>query len=211
MAVERVNRDRTTPPTAGEGVHRMRLAQPAAEHLASYIAALERGWQPNSVRPESVREELERIAADPARFLADETDREAAGPPVILPDGTRVERIPGIHLWMWDGSFAGRIGLRWQPGTAELPSHVLGHAGYSVVPWRRGRGYATRALALLLPIARAEGLPYIDLTTDAGNVASQRVIARNGGVLVERFRTLPAYGGSEALRYRITLGAGAPA
>ena len=55
---------------------------------------------------------------------------------------------------MWDGEFCGSIGFRWQPGTSTLPPYVLGHIGYAVVPWKRGRGYATQALALLLPEAR---------------------------------------------------------
>jgi predicted acetyltransferase len=97
------------------------------------------------------------------------------------------------------------IGFRWQPGTTALPPTCLGHVGYSVVPWKRGRGYATRALALLLPDAAREGLPYVELTTDEENVASQRVIAANGGRLVERFTKLPAHGGGIGLRFRVTL------
>jgi predicted acetyltransferase len=66
-------------------------------------------------------------------------------------------------------------------------------------------GYATRALNLLLPMAKAEGLAYIELTTDADNRFSQRVITANGGVVVERFRKPAAYGGTESLRFRIQL------
>ncbi len=83
--------------------------------------------------------------------------------------------------------------------------HCLGHIGYAVVPWRRGRGYATRALALLLPEARKEGLRYVELTTDPDNVRSQKVIANNGGVFVKRFHKDPAYGDVEALLFRIAL------
>jgi predicted acetyltransferase len=72
-----------------------------------------------------------------------------------------------------------------------------------VVPWKRGRGYASRALALLLPEARREGLAYVELTTDVDNVASQKVIANNGGVFVKRFRKDPVYGDVEAFLFRI--------
>ena len=89
--------------------------------------------------------------------------------------------------WLWDGEFCGQIGFRWQPGTEALPPHCLGHIGYAVVPWKRQRGYATRALALLLPEVRKEGLAYVELTTDPDNLPSQKVITGNGGVLVERF------------------------
>ncbi|MFL5538453.1 MAG: GNAT family N-acetyltransferase [Longimicrobiaceae bacterium] len=184
----------------------MELVWPAGEHLPGYVDALERGWSADNVRREAaIREQLDHIARDPAGFLRGMVDREAKGPPVILPDGSTVPRLPGYRKWMWDGEFCGSIGLRWQPGTSALPPHVLGHIGYAVVPWKRGRGYATLALKLFLPDARAEGLEYVEVTTDPDNVPSQRVILANGGVLVERFTKLPQYGSDEGLRYRIDL------
>src|ERR1043165_5334521 len=105
---------------------------------------------------------------------------------------------------MWDGEFCGVIGLRWQPGTSALPPHVLGHIGYAVVPWKRQRGYATQALRLLLPEAKALGLDYVELTTDSVNEVSQKVILACGGRMLERFRKL-AYGDTEGIRYRIDL------
>jgi predicted acetyltransferase len=184
----------------------MQLRWPALEYLAGYAHALEQGWSPDNLRPEAAREELERIARDPTRFVAAQVDPEAKGPPVTLPDGTTARRLPGYRKWLWDGEFCGTINLRWQPGRTELPPHVLGHIGFSVVPWKRRRGYATRALQLLLPEARERGLAYVELTTDLTNVASQRVIEANGGQLVERFSRPAAYGGAESLRYRIDLG-----
>ena len=183
----------------------MNLVWPGPEYLPGYVDALQRGWSPDNLRPEAAQEELERIAQDPVAFLAEQVDREANGPPITLPGGSTVPRLPGYHLWMWDGEFCGSIGFRWQPGTPALPPHCLGHVGYAVVPWKRRRGYATRALQLLLPQTREEGLPYVELTTDAGNVASRRVIEANGGTVVERFNKPAAYGGAESLRYRISL------
>jgi predicted acetyltransferase len=150
--------------------------------------------------------ELARLDADPVAFLAAQDDREARGEPITLPDGSVVARLPGYRRWMWDGEFAGMINVRWQPDTAALPPHVLGHIGYSVVPWKRGRGYATAALRSLLPELDALGLPYVELTTDVDNVASQQVIVANGGELVERFTKPAAYGpDSPAIRWRIAL------
>jgi predicted acetyltransferase len=184
----------------------LHLVWPAREHLAEYLAALNRGWSPDNVRGDVARrEELARIAGNADAFLASLVDREGRGEPIVLPDGMTVRRLPGYRRWMWDGEFAGTIGFRWQPGTSELPPHVLGHIGYSVVPWKRGRGYATAALALLLPEARAEGLTWVELTVQPENTASRHVIESNGGVLVEQFVPPPAYGHRLALRYRITL------
>lgn len=189
----------------GSGRDEVILVWPTLEHLPSYVAALERDWSPDTLRPEAAREELEQIAADPAAFVAAQVDREGAGPPVTLPDGTKMKRLPGYRRWIWDGEFCGVIGLRWQPGTEALPAHVLGHIGFSVVPWKRKRGYATRALALILEDAAREGLRYVELTTKLENVASQRVIEANRGRLIEQFTTPGEYGERAALRFRIDL------
>lgn len=184
----------------------MSLVIPATQHLASYKASLERGWSPDNVRGEvAAREQLDRIGENPRGFLASLDDPEASGAPIALPDGTFVPRLPGIVRWMWDGEFCGSIGFRWQPGTSSLPPHVLGHIGFAVVPWKRRQGLATRALAAILDEARERGLPWVELTTNPDNEASQRVIVANGGALIEQFSKLPAYGGGEALRYRIML------
>jgi predicted acetyltransferase len=106
---------------------------------------------------------------------------------------------------VWDGEFCGVISLRWQPGTTALPPYSPGHIGFSVVPWKRGRGYAKRALGALLPGARSEGLAFVELTTDVSNEASRRVIEANGGVLVARFQPDPQGLLPEKLRYRIHL------
>lgn len=186
----------------------MDLVRPAAEHLPSYFMALWRGWSPDTQRGPGLDQALiARVCADPDRFLALMDDREAAGGPIPLPDGTTVPRLPGITRWIWDGEFAGSIGLRWQPGTTDLPPHCLGHIGYAVVPWKRERGYATRALAAMLPLAAAEGLAFVEITTDPDNVASQRVIEANGAGPAQRFTKPAVHGGGPALRYRIDLSA----
>jgi predicted acetyltransferase len=153
-------------------------------------------------------EELARIQTDPAAFLHGMEDREGKGPPVMLSDGSHAKRIPGFNRWMWDGEFCGRIALRWQPGTTELPPYCLGHIGYAVVPWKQGLGYAKSALRLMLIEASAVGLPYVEITTDPDNIASQRVIAANGGVLVEHFTKPPQFGCKPGLRFRIILNEG---
>lgn len=184
----------------------MKLVWPSLDYLPSYLAALQQGWSPDNVRGQAAAdEELARIAADRTAFVASMVDREAKGGPVTLPDGSRMARLPGYRRWMWDGEFCGSINFRWQVGTEALPPHCLGHIGYAVVPWKQRRGYATEALRQLLPDARAEGLKVVEITTDPDNVASQRVIEANGGVLVERFVKPAQYGAKLGLRYRIAL------
>jgi predicted acetyltransferase len=120
----------------------MQLVRPGPEHLSGYVAALECGWSHDNERGvEAAREELARIKADAPAFLASMEDREAKGPPIILPDGSTAKRLPSFRRWLWDGEFCGSIGLRWQPGTTALPPYCLGHIGYAVVPWKQRLGY----------------------------------------------------------------------
>ncbi|MBT9457053.1 MAG: GNAT family N-acetyltransferase [Burkholderiaceae bacterium] len=184
----------------------MKLVTPSLEHLPSYVQALERGWSADNVRGAVAgQEELKKIAVDASAFLASLVDRQALGEPVTLPDGSQVARLPGLRHWLWDGEFCGVIGLRWQPGTEALPPHCLGHIGYAVVPWKRRLGYATQALRQILPEAWALGLRHVEITTDPDNLASQRVIEANGGLLHERFIKPEPFGSSPGLRYRIAL------
>ncbi len=181
------------------------LVKPSLEYLPGYKAALEQGWGPDNLREaESARDNLQKIAEDAKLFVSQLDDPEGKAGPVTLPDGSTVPRLPGYNRWMWDGEFCGNIGFRWQPGTSRLPPACPGHIGYSVVPWKRRRGYATQAQALPLPEIRAcDGLAYVEITTAPDNLASQKVILSNGGVLVERFQKPAAYGHAEALRFRI--------
>jgi len=196
-------------PTTGA---RTLLRAPTLELLPTYCDALERGWTPDNVRGEVAnRESLARIAEDAAAFIAMSENHEGGGPPVTLPDGSQVARIPSLQRWIWDADdegpagFVGLINLRWNHGHAPLPPHVLGHIGYAVVPWKRQQGHATRALGLVLALAREQGLVRVELTTYPDNTASQRVITAHGGVLLGAFDKGAAYGHKPGLRYAIGL------
>jgi predicted acetyltransferase len=178
----------------------MKLVEPSLEHLPSYAAALATGWSPNNVTNVSA-EQLAAIRADATAFI-DGLTRQ--GGTIALPDGTIVPKLPFIVRWIWDGEFCGSISLRWQTGTDTLPPYVLGHIGYAVVPWKRGRGYATGALRQILILAQSAGLKRIEITTDPDNFTSQRVIEKNGGKFVETFIN-ERYGPDPHFRYAIDL------
>ncbi len=58
-----------------------------------------------------------------------------------------------------------------------------GHIGYSIAPSERRKGYGTRILSLTLERVRAFGLARVMVTCDTDNVASAKIIERNGGHL----------------------------
>lgn len=176
---------------------------PSAGLLPSYIQALETGWAFDAFWFGSTAAALRLARHDPERFLEVLTVGAGPSPTLTLPDGQVVPRLPSQVRWMWDGAFAGSINLRWQEGTVDLPPHVLGHIGYGTVADRRSRGYATAALAAMLPLAWAQGLPFVDLVTSVANTASQGVITRNGGVRVDAFDHPTDPDGGRMIRWRI--------
>ena len=188
-----------------------KLVTPTHEHLPSYIDALERGWSPNNMDSERHRlRELGEIAADAGLFLANMTDRDASAGDVELPDGSFVKRLPGIRRFMWDdaaeGGFCGTIGFRWQHGTEELPPHLLGHIGFAVVPWHRGKGHAAEATRQILPEARALGMACVTITCDPGNPASRRSIENAGGRHIGTHQKPAAYRDGDTIEwFRIDL------
>ena len=71
------------------------------------------------------------------------------------------------------GEIAGEISLR----VGEVPSLYLGgHIGYSVAEAHRGHRYARRACRLLLPLARAHGMPIVRITCRPDNLPSRRTL-----------------------------------
>jgi predicted acetyltransferase len=184
----------------------IRLRVPDRALLGAYEAALRDGWSPNTVR-DVAPEQIEAIATDPDAFLRGIL---GLGGRIRIREGLEVEKLPDRVRWIFAADrpgepFVGAINLRWQEDEKgrpieALPAHVLGHVGYSVLPRFAGNGYATAALAGMLQEAREVGLPRLVITCDAGNLASRRIIEKNGGRLLESF-VAPFYGPGERLRF----------
>jgi RimJ/RimL family protein N-acetyltransferase len=98
-----------------------------------------------------------------------------------LPDEWVDGYVPQTNLWWVAGDeYLGRLSIR-----HRLTPHLLyhgGNIGFEVRPSARRRGHATAMLAAALPLAAALGIDPARVDCEADNVASRRVIERNGGV-----------------------------
>ena len=82
-----------------------------------------------------------------------------------------------------------------------------GHIGYTIAPSMRGKGLGTQQLALGLRKAHALfDLDRVLVTCDTDNVASARVIQKNGGVFENE--VVSDHSGKPVSRYWIDLGGG---
>jgi predicted acetyltransferase len=178
----------------------LRILAPSPARLTQYEAALAAGWSPDTERDVSAVQ-LAALRRDPDAFLAELTRQDGM---IVTASGVAVPRLPSRVYWLDDGEFCGVINLRFVTGSDALPDYVSGHIGYAVVPWKRRHGYATGALALLLPVAREVGLSQVEITCDDDNEASRRVILKNGGRLIG---TLATPGAKTKLVFRIDLAA----
>lgn len=159
------------------------LIEPSLLNLSGFEDALAKGWSPDPRRQKDkayVEAELDMLRNDRAGFLASFTSGDVVATSVSSREPQRIILRP---FWIWDGEFCGYITLRHLPETSQLPLHLPGHVGYSIVPWKQGRGYATQALRLLLPITAQAGFKRISIICNEDNLASRRVIEKLGGVL----------------------------
>jgi predicted acetyltransferase len=100
-------------------------------------------------------------------------------------------------------------------GISNLRHHLTeslrvegGHIGYSVRPSARGHGLATELLRATLERARARGIVTALITCMRSNLASARVIMKNGGRLVSE-EYIPAHDGV-IQRYEIAVSSASP-
>ena len=105
----------------------------------------------------------------------------------MLLDNERGDNVPegmvaSTTRWVAvDGRLVGFLSVRHELN--DFLRELGGHIGYAIRPAERGQGYATAATTLALAECRRLGIDRVLVTCDETNLASARVIERNGGVL----------------------------
>ncbi|MRZ30101.1 GNAT family N-acetyltransferase [Paeniclostridium sordellii] len=87
--------------------------------------------------------------------------------------------VPCSTFWLVNGDnkVLGVIRIRHK----SIP--LNGHIGYDIAQKYRGRGYGTKILELALPIAKQLGIDKAILSCKSINIASEKVIKSNNGIL----------------------------
>ena len=153
----------------------MQLSEPAIALMSSYVAFLDelaaRGERVWPARPEPT----ETPEAFVDRLLRAKEEPDPA-------------RVPQTTYWATEGQIVvGQIGLRHRLNAAL--AEFGGHVGYTVRPSYRERGIAKEMLRQVLQTPRARGIGKLLLTCAPDNVASNRTILANGGVLERTIHT----------------------
>ena len=98
---------------------------------------------------------------------------------------TKDKPVHQTELWATIGiEYVGRIAIRHKLN--EDLKIMGGHIGYDTRPSFRRRGIARSMLQQSLPIAKSLGITEVLLTCNDDNVASIRIIEKNGGELRDR-------------------------
>lgn len=87
-------------------------------------------------------------------------------------------------------------------GTNDFIRNFAGQIGYSVRPSQRKKGYASEILRLTLRKAAEYGFSELLITCNDPNIASAKVIEKNGGIL-ESINPHPGF--PDVRRYRISV------
>jgi predicted acetyltransferase len=110
--------------------------------------------------------------------------------------------VPSTNLFAFDENvIVGKVSVRHHLN--ENLENVGGHIGYAVLPEHRKKGYASEMLKQVLSYCNQLGLHRVLVTCNENNIASAKVILKNGGVLENIFD--PKDGTSKKLRYWIQI------
>ncbi len=149
------------------------LVSPSAKHAKSWREALDEfesedreGFWNIPSKPTNIEDYVQRV------------ENHAQG--IDLPGSG----VPSTTFWLIDDDrFIGHINIRHELN--ERLERIGGNIGYAIRPSERNKGYGAQILALALPYAMDIGLKEALITCDNDNIASQKIILRNGGVFTE--------------------------
>ncbi len=90
--------------------------------------------------------------------------------------------VPQTSYWLYDDEKPIGYG-RIRHDLNDNLSETSGHIGYAIRYTERSKGYGTRLLSLLLDQCKMLRIKKVQIGANSNNIASNRIIVKNGGVL----------------------------
>lgn len=173
----------------------LNLVKPDVQYKDSYLASLREEGEPSF--PRHYIDDLDKDFGAFVHRLMTFTPGEYQAP-----DGKTYALDKNHHYWLVEnGTFIGDVNVR--PVLNPFMESYGGHIGYRITKSKRGQGYGREMLALALRIAQNDlGMKSLTVICSPNNIASKRVIEKNGGV----FEKTAAYDWTDAVMdvYRIS-------
>lgn len=91
--------------------------------------------------------------------------------------------VPQTSYWLYEDEKAIGYG-RIRHCLNEKLEETSGHIGYAIRCSERGKGYGTQILSLLLEECRKLNIKSVQIGANSGNIASNKVILKHGGVWI---------------------------
>lgn len=160
---------------------KLKLVLPSKKYASAYLKALNAfAKEKNNVAKGPDRVRILHSVKDFPQFMK-VFNEERKG--ISIPNN----RVPAtLYLAVVGNKVVGRVHIRHRLNKGL--KIVGGHIGYSVVPSERRKGYATQMLHLALQKTKKMGIKKALVTCDETNIASKKVIEKNGGVFYKKVK-----------------------
>ncbi len=153
----------------------LRLILPNAKYIKSVFKAHSEQYQHGEITKE-IWEETKLEIKDPAAFVKAIRDKSKG---IGLAPG----QPPFMRYWLIEGDeYIGT--LRLTVNISPKMKYREGNIGYQIRPSKRKKGYGSKILHLGLLKAKKIGLKHVHINYSKDNMASQKIIEKNGGRLV---------------------------
>ncbi len=173
------------------------LVKPSIKYIESYIAACREYAEAGLSEYDGFHGENPTSELIKNLLLRYENESRGIG----LPEGW----VPSSVFWLVEyNEYIGSGNIR--HALTEPLKKFGGHIGYEIRPSKWGQGYGTLQLKLLLAEAARLGIKSALLTCSADNVASARVMEKNGGVFIDCINNIIDGHDRPTNRYRIDAG-----